>query len=342
MADNDFILKDEIFRFAHHLACDINSPKRRKEVEQEYAEHLEDAIYYHTLRGMTEEQAFRLACEEMGNTAHIQTLLATVHNKDKMPRRFKIPIIFALILSLLSTYFISDNMYFRTWYFFIAEVIAIIAICIGAYYLWLFVRATAIRIQSVKKLKKYARRNGHKLIVKNPYLSLFKKTSDPEIIYETETQRYIMSLWSTVKRKQTLHLTDFGFYSYSNNIGYFLIVRIHGNIGAALNLQARLPKDVRWWHWYHHEIIEDKPDDVRFMPRIEFEAHAHPDKENIFALLLNPIPLKIDYVEKGVLHKGGDDAKFDGVVMWSVSGFMSYMDGRMLYEKKKFKSKFFD
>jgi hypothetical protein len=52
--------------------------------------------------------------------------------------------------------------------------------------------------------------------------------------------------------------------------------------------------------------------------------------------------LKIDYVEKGVLHKGGDDAKLDGVFMWSVSGFMSYMDGRILYEKKKFKSKFFD
>ncbi len=38
------------------------------------------------------------------------------------------------------------------------------------------------------KMKTYANNNGHKLtILANPYISLFKKTGDPEIIYETET-----------------------------------------------------------------------------------------------------------------------------------------------------------
>ena len=77
------------------------------------------------------------------------------------------------------------------------------------------------------------------------------------------------------------------------------------------------------------------------MPKIEFEKHNSPDKENIYVLLLNPIPFGIDFVEKGVLHKGGDDSKFGDVMIWSPSGFMSYMTGRTMYEKKNFKSEFF-
>ena len=38
---------------------------------------------------------------------------------------------------------------------------------------------------------------------------------------------------------------------------------------------------------------------------------------------------------------GGDDTKFGDVMLWSPSGFMSYMDGRMMYEKNKFNSDFF-
>ena len=115
-----------------------------------------------------------------------------------------------------------------------------------------------------------------------------------------------------------------------------------GNIGAALNLLSRLPKDIKWWYWNHSEIIEGKPEGVRFMPKIEYESHRSLHKENIYVLLLNPIPFKIDFVENGVLHNGGDDIKFGDVMLWSASGFMSYMDGRMMYESKKFKSSIFN
>ena len=348
MADNnDFILSDEIKRYANYLTYEIKSQKCRIEVRQEYIDHLEDAVYHYSLKGMAPREAFRKACEDLGDTSRIQTLLGAVHNKDKLPSWVKWIIISVVVIALLSTPLYIQNTSFIAWYNLIVfTFIPIIAICVFLYYAIIFWRAVFIRVSALRRMKAYAKRNGHKLTVNaNPYISLFKKTSEPEIIYETEKQRYIMSLWATVKRKKTLHLTDFGFYSYSQNVGYWLICGSFGGTSIVspigISLVGGLPSDTKWWYWIHSEITDTPPEGVRFMPKIEFEAHKNPNKENIFVLLLNPIPFKINYVEKGVLHQGGDDKKFGDVMLWSPSGFMSYMDGRMMYEKNKFNSDFF-
>lgn len=346
MKDNDFILSDEIQRFANHLTYEIKSPKQRREVRQEYVDHIEDSIHHYLLKGMSEHEAFRRVCEEMGDTTKIQELLAVVHNKDSIPRWVKYPIIALTLFAYISSYFFIENSNFRAWYILIAQITIIASVCVLLYCLFNFYRAFRIRYKAIKELKQYAKRNGHTLQINaNPYLSLFKKTTVPEIIYETSTQRYIMSLWATVKRKQTLHLTDFGFYSTSHNFGHFLLC---GSFGGglinpiAISFVGGLPKDTKWWYWIHAEITEAPPEEAKFMPQIQYEEFTNSQKENIFVLLLNPIPMKIDYVEKGVLHNGGDDAVFDGVRLWSASGFMSYMDGRIMYEKKKFKSFVFE
>ncbi|MBQ8407742.1 MAG: hypothetical protein IJY39_02625 [Clostridia bacterium] len=347
MKDNDFILSDEIKRFANHLTYEIHSPKRRREVRQEYMEHLEDAIYTYTLKGMTPTQAFRQACEDMGDTTKIQEMLAAVHNKDKLPRWVKLLAATIIIIQFLAAPIVIVNSYFLAWYRLILHLTAIALVCVGLYHFINFIRAVHIRATALKQLKQYATRNGHKLTVNNnPYLSLFKKTSTPEIIYETPTQRYIISIWATIRRKRTLHLTDFGFYSYSQNIGYWILC---GGFGfnsvvnpIGVSLWGGLPKDTKWWYWVHSDIVEAPTDGMRFMPQIQYENYTDAQKENIYVLMLNPIPFKIDFVERGVLHKSGDDCKFGDVRIWSASGFMSYMDGRIMYEKKKFKSAIFD
>lgn len=345
MKDTDFILSEEIKRFANHLTYEIHSPKLRREIRQEYIEHLEDAIYSHTLKGIPAEQAFRMTCEEMGNTAKIQELLAAVHNKDKLPRWVKLMLGAILISVFVLSPIIIRNNIFLAWYILIVEISILVLMCFGIYLAVTFFRAICIRAKALKELKAYAKINGHKLTVNaNPYFSLFTKTSEPELIYDTPTQRYIMSIWATVKRKQTLHLTDFGLYSYSKNFGYWLICgNFRGVISPGrVSLWGGLPKDTKWWHWYHTNVIETPADGMRFTPQINYEKYEDPQKKNIYVLLLNPIPFKIDYVERGVLHKGGDDCKFGDVRIWSASGFMSYMDGRILYERKKFKSSIFE
>ena len=345
--NNDFILSEEIKRYANYLTLEIKSKKLRLEVRQEYIDHLEDAVYHYSLTGMSPTEAFRKAVEELGETSKIQTLLGAVHNKDKLPRFVKWVVLGVIVLSLLSSPLFIQSESFYAWYSLIVfTFIPIGVLCFSLYSAYNFLRAFFLRFSALRRMKTYAKNNGHKLTVtSNPYLSLFKKTNTPEIIYETDTQRYIMSVWATVRRKKTLHLTDFGFYSYSQNIGYWLVCGSFGGNSIVspigVSLWGGLPKDTKWWYWTHTEIVEAPAEGVRFMPKIEFEKHNSPDKENIYVLLLNPIPFGIDFVEKGVLHKGGDDSKFGDVMIWSPSGFMSYMTGRIMYEKKNFKSEFF-
>ena len=341
MKENDFILTEEIERFANHLTYEIKSQKLRQEVRQEYIDHIEDAIHHYSLKGLPEKEAFRKACADIGNTSHIQTLLGTVHNKDKTPRWVMWVIIGVIVSAFLFSPLFIQNEPFYAWYNLILTLILIVSLCVLTYNVYIFTRAVFIRRSAMRRMKVYAERNGHKMTVNaNLYLSLFKKTSEPEIIYETDTQRYIMSIWATVRRKKTLHLTDFGFYSYSQNIGYWLICGHFGGLinPAGVSIWGGLPKDEKWWHWIHTEIVEAPPEGVKFMPQIEYDKYNSPDKENIYVLLLNPIPFKIDFVKNGVLHPGGDDIKFGEVMLWSPSGFMSYMDGRMMFEKKKFRS----
>ena len=151
-SNDHFILSDEIKRFANHLTYEINSPKKRREVREEYIEHIEDAIYHYTLKGMTTVEAFRKACEDIGDTQKIQTLLASVHNKDKIPSWVKYLFIAVISILCLSSPLFIINESFLAWYALFLEIALIILICVGIYNLGIFLRAIWIRKQAIKKL----------------------------------------------------------------------------------------------------------------------------------------------------------------------------------------------
>ena len=162
--NNEFILSDEIKRYANYLTYEIKSKKCRIEVRQEYIDHLEDAVYHYSLKGMAPREAFRKACEDLGDTSHIQTLLGAVHNKDKLPSWVKWVIIGIVIIALLSTPLYIQNTNFVAWYNLIVfTFIPIIAICVFLYYAINFGRAVFIRASALRRMKAYAKRNGHKL-----------------------------------------------------------------------------------------------------------------------------------------------------------------------------------
>ncbi len=80
MARSSFDLKREIEKYATALTSDIFSPKKRAEIKREYAEHIEDAVYRYRLGGMSDKDAFKQACEDIGEMAKVKCLLADVHN----------------------------------------------------------------------------------------------------------------------------------------------------------------------------------------------------------------------------------------------------------------------
>lgn len=75
-----FVLKKEIEKLTSKLTADIMSPRRRKEVKDEYADHIEDLIYQYQLLGMNEKDAFDKARNDIGDANDIKSLLAEVHN----------------------------------------------------------------------------------------------------------------------------------------------------------------------------------------------------------------------------------------------------------------------
>ena len=61
MKTEKFTLKKEIDLCTAWIAHDIRSPRRRKQVREEYAAHLDDATYHHMMEGHSEEEAFLMA-----------------------------------------------------------------------------------------------------------------------------------------------------------------------------------------------------------------------------------------------------------------------------------------
>ena len=80
-----FDLKKEIDKYTSKISYDIFSPKKRNEIKQEYADHIEDEVYQLQLLGMNEKEAFYKACENMGDESKTRFLLAEIHN-NKLQR----------------------------------------------------------------------------------------------------------------------------------------------------------------------------------------------------------------------------------------------------------------
>lgn len=329
---DDFNLREAIDRYASHLAHDITSRRRRAAVKQEYAEHLEDAVYAYTLQGMEEKEAYHRACEDLGDASKVQTMLAVVHNKDRLPRRIKYPLYAALSLLAVTSYFWISNESFRDWYVLLLQ-LGVLTLCgIGVYYLVLFFRAVGIRRAAIRKLLAYAKQNGHTLRIAHPYRSLVRRTTRPELIYEAEDKRYIISLFATIRKKKTLHLTDNGLYSYSAKIGYGLLI---GGIQYYRTAMPGLfrPKNIAPMPNAHSHVV-DLPEGVHLMPDVRYEEHYSPDKQNVHVLMLNPIPFDVDYLRDGHIEKVRDDALLGDVRLWSASGFLSYIDGERIKKRK--------
>ena len=77
-----FDLKRSIEDYTDRLTSDIISPKKRKDVKQEYAEHIEDTVFHGQLSGISEQEAFRRACEKLGDEKSIKKLLGELHNQE--------------------------------------------------------------------------------------------------------------------------------------------------------------------------------------------------------------------------------------------------------------------
>ena len=114
-ANDAFDLEESIIRYSNHIAADIKSKKRRHAVAEEYAAHIEDAVYHKMLSGISERDAFFAACEDLGEPAKLQEMLACVHNRPPLPSYVRWLVIGFLIGTVATLYFLIENTVFRAW-----------------------------------------------------------------------------------------------------------------------------------------------------------------------------------------------------------------------------------
>ena len=326
MNDRGFDLSREIERYVTRITKRIRSPKRRRAAAEEYTEHIRDLVYHYGLEGTSEEAAFLRAREALGDEDKIEELLAAIHNKDRLPSWLQVLIVAVSVAFVGSTYFWIDDYTYRSWFVVVLAAVfgaaAVIALCLAAR----AVRCLYIRRDAYRRLKKYAAEQGMRLIKNgNVYASLFRRASVPELTLETGRERYILYFWSTFRRKKTLRLFANGLYSYSDNVGYMFLPNQPGGLMSA-GWDLFVPKGVKSFSLWNSETAQI-PRGMHLMPSIDWQACERADRDNIRVILLNPIPMGVEGIEKGMPRKLGDDAVFAGCRIWSASGLLSYLEG---------------
>ena len=83
-----------------------------------------------------------------------------------------------------------------------------------------------------------------------------------------------------------------------------------------------------------HTDLSDVSLGMHAMPNVRYEDYHSPDKQNVDALVLNPIPFDVDYLQNGQVVKVRDDALMANVRLWSASGFLSYIEGERIKKRK--------
>lgn len=326
MSNDKFDLKQEIDRYTARITRGIKSVKKREQVRAEYADHMYDAVLNSALNGTSEEEAFKMICEDLGNESKIYDIIAEIYNKNKIPFLIKLLTgIFAVAIAALS-YFLIDSESYRAYFILILQIILGIALIVVLYFAIRVAICLNIRRKAYQKLKKYAEKRNFSLSKKrNIYTSMFKRRELPELVLETPERRYILYLWATMRKKKTLRFLDTGLYTYSANIGYMYLLTKRGQL-LGTSWHMFLPKGMKYFPMFASDMVQ-LPRGIHLMPQIEWEQLESQSKENIRVIMLNPIPFGLVGVQNGIEIKLGDDSLFCGQRIWSASGMISYLEG---------------
>ncbi len=342
--DEVFDLEAAIDRYSYHIANDIRSHRKRREVAKEYAAHLEDATYEKMLSGLSKQEAFSEACGELGEATKLQEMLACVHNRDPLPSYVRYLLLALGAGGLFALYFLIENTIFRAWLLLFFQLTAIGFGIYGTVCLVRLVRTVRRRLATLRKLRRFCEENGLTYICRRHGLAgMFRPTKAVEVAVETPDTRYVLSLWGTFHGKRHLHLTDIGLYMYTRIFGYANIWTRAYSFFPGGHIALALPKGLTYFSAFHTELT-DVPKGTHLLPRIDWKSLEHPTKENVHILLLSPVPFKTSALISGRINEvlDGDTLvgePYDGAAVYSTVGFISYLKGEGIISGGTFKKK---
>lgn len=226
MKAEEFTLKKEIDLCTAWIAHDIRSPRRRKQVREEYAAHLDDATYHHMMEGHSEEEAFLMAKNELGDAKNLQRTLGIVHNKATSKFLRKLGMVLAIAVTAVLPPVISGlpiSYSLQSWMILSAQLICIALSLLFVITEYKFVRALAKRISLIQKIKRICLEKGYRLYcTAKAYTEWDGASNVPAMVIETGEKTYAVRFIACLKRHDTYTFTDVNSYYTATNFNPIL------------------------------------------------------------------------------------------------------------------------
>ena len=314
---NCFDLDREIKKLIAQLTKDIRSKSEKSAVAREYEDHIHDAMQNYMLGGMREEEAFRAACDDLGDIEEISGLLGDVHNQDKIPADVRREIM--IKRTILGVVFGALYLFLLiVWDIFVVQMTVLIVGLVLAINLWILLSACHKRRRAMKSIRKYAKENGYRMQVNSTvYTSIWRAADKPSVILENDTQYIKVRFLATLHKNRVLHFLGRNAY---------LVTHTYGNALLARSLCHPI-----WMYLRPYNIIPasrsgivmmtaDYEENAYALPTLE-RRHDPRDKEIHEVLIFNPAPMRAFYREgtTEVELLGGEQK--DGVWLHDIVSF---------------------
>ena len=315
----EFYRKRETEEFVRRISCHIRDPKIRREVEEEYAAHIEDAVCRLMLEGMREEDAFRQACLALGDPQEYSDLLGDVHAEQSLPPEWRSDvrrrwIVRGLTLILLVGAIVGATL---LWGIFVPQVI-VLALSVWVL-LWLFRILAALikRSRALSRLKRAAAETGYEIrIHPSAYTSLLRKATVPSVLLENGNRIYKIRFLAALKKNMIFRFVGPNVYIPTVVRGGMMLNHRHPFIGYK-------PLPARIFYFTHSDFAE-YASAVQMLPTLDrrFDDKTKTVEE---VLIFNPAPMQVRYRQSSTetVILGGETV--DGIQLHDIVSFCSML-----------------
>lgn len=319
----EFYRKRETEEFVRRISCHIRDPKIRREVEAEYAAHIEDAVCRLMLEGMREEDAFRQACRALGDPQEYSDLLGDVHAEQSLPPEWRAEvrrqwIVRGLTLVLLIGAVVGATL---LWGIFVPQVI-VLALSVWVL-LWLLRILSALikRIRALSRLKRTAAETGYEIrIHPSVFTSLLRNPAVPSVQLENRNRVYKIRFLSALKKNMIFRFVGPNMYVPARMAGAMMLNHRHPFLG--IGLFGAVPP-ARILYTLHSDFAEFASG-VRILPTLErrFDDKTKTVEE---VLIFNPAPMQVRYRRNSTetVILGGETV--DGIQLHDIVSFCSML-----------------
>lgn len=289
----EFNRKKETEAFVRYICARIRNPKIRRAVEEEYTDHIEDAVYHAMLGGTSEKDAFEQAIRSLGAPDNYRDLLADIHMEEaispelkKERRTWLLTRAAAVILFLIAAAGAT-----ALWGIFVPQLIVLVLAAWLILWLWRYSLALIKRIRTLHKVKKTAKENGFAVQWnRTVFTSLFTPADIPSVTLENENSVYKIRFVASLKKNRILRFVGRNMYIPTAVRGGMMLNHRHPFMGVGL---FGNPPPARIFYSTHSDLAE-YASAVRVMPTLErrFDDKSKTVRE---VLIFNPAPMQVLY-----------------------------------------------